>query len=269
MGRSQGAAPAPRHLPPWPVAVLADDALVDERVRPTVVVTGGASGVGKATSELLSRSGFLVAVADRDEVGARAVADACGGFAVAVDAASESSIVAMFGRALDVLGGRLDAVAIAGSGSEGALAAPDDEVAAFVRLQAAVVLGTHLCIREAAKRMGRGGRICVVAGTAGDPRGSPAGAALAASNAGVEALTRVAAHTLAARGIAVNGVVHGPLVPRGSDQSPGAFGTPDGVAETIAWLLSPRAAQVSGAIITVDGGLGIDVLRASDDRAPR
>ncbi len=92
--------------------MLADDTLVDERPAPTAIVTGGAGGIGKAVCEALARDGFIVVVADRDELGARAVADACGGFAVGVDVADEASVVAAFGRAHELLG-RLDALVTA------------------------------------------------------------------------------------------------------------------------------------------------------------
>jgi NAD(P)-dependent dehydrogenase (short-subunit alcohol dehydrogenase family) len=231
--------------------MLADDALVDERIRPTAIVTGGASGVGKAVCELLGHGGYLVAVVDRDEIGARSVADACGGIALPADVSNEASVVAMFGRALDVLGGRLDALATA-AGAWDAIARGDGDVAALARLHESAVFGTHVCVREAAKRMDAGARICTVAASSHVSDAWPESAVLAAGCAAVGAITRVAARELAGRGIAVNGVVHGALAQ--SAGAPRFLGsrTADDVAEAVAWLLSSRATRVWGSIVSLE-----------------
>jgi NAD(P)-dependent dehydrogenase (short-subunit alcohol dehydrogenase family) len=91
--------------------MMAADPAHVERTRPTAVVTGGASGIGKATCEVLAREGFLVAVADRDEVGARAVADAIGGHPFAVDVCDEASVVTLFERAAAAFDGYVSALA--------------------------------------------------------------------------------------------------------------------------------------------------------------
>jgi 3-oxoacyl-[acyl-carrier protein] reductase len=220
--------------------MLADDTIVDQPPVSTAIVTGGASGIGKATCELLARDGYLVAVADSDEVGARAVADACGGFAIAVDVADPGSVETAFARAFETLGERLDGLVTTANVVD---ATPFLEASPqrFRALHDVNVLGTYFAIRAAARLMQPGARICTVA--AGASAHPAASAAEAACRGGVIEVTRAASNALAPRGIAVNGVATG--APRS--------GEPE-IAEAVVWLLSPRASSIKGAIVTLDGG---------------
>jgi NAD(P)-dependent dehydrogenase (short-subunit alcohol dehydrogenase family) len=239
----------------------------------TALVTGGASGIGAATCELLARAGWRVAVADRDLGGARALADRINGYPIAVDVADEDSVVRCFDDALAALGGSLDALATP-AGIADATPFLDLDAATFRRVYDVNVIGTFLCVREAARRMRPGGRICTVASVAGKRGGGLTGtAAYAASKGAVLALSRNAARALAPLGIAVNCVAPGAtLTPMLHD----AFADPahraqvdaqsllkrsaepHEIAEAIVWLLSPRASFVDGETLTVDGGLMLD-----------
>jgi NAD(P)-dependent dehydrogenase (short-subunit alcohol dehydrogenase family) len=239
----------------------------------TAIVTGGASGIGRALCELLCKDGYRVAVADRDKAGADEVAHHIDGHAFEVDVADEASVVALFDAALDVFGGTLDALATP-AGIADTTPFMEIPVATFRRVHDINLVGTFLCIREAAKRMRPGGRICTVASVAGKRGGGLSGtAAYAASKGGVLALTRSAARALAPMGIAVNCVAPGPTLTPMLDEPfsnaankervealtlLGRSGEAHEVAEAIAWLLSPRSSYVAGETLTVDGGLMLD-----------
>ncbi len=253
--------------------MLADDRAGARRDVPTVIVTGGASGIGRAVCEVLARDGWRVAVADRDEVGARGVADAVGGFPFTVDVAEEASVAALFERAYEAFGGRLDGLATS-AGIVDVTPFFELDAAAFRRVHDVNLIGTFLCIREAALRMRDGGRIVTVASVAGKRGGGLHGtAAYAASKGAVLALTRSAARALAERHIAVNCVAPGPTdTPQvaGPSESPqersrvekmtllGRYADPHEIAEAIAWLLSPAASYLNGETLVVDGGMLLD-----------
>jgi NAD(P)-dependent dehydrogenase (short-subunit alcohol dehydrogenase family) len=253
--------------------VLADDAAEGAVLPRTAIVTGGASGIGKATCEVLAREGYRIVVADRDEVGARGVADAIAGAQpVSVDVTDEASVVELFEKATGLLG-RIDGL-VTSAGLVDMTPFMELEAATFRRLYDVNVVGTYLCIREAARRMRRGGRICTIASVAGKRGGGLSGtAAYAASKGAVLALTRNAARALAERGIAVNCVAPGPVLTpmlASSYENPGQRERVEAltllgrsadaleIAEAIAWLLSPAASYVDGETLTVDGGLVMD-----------
>jgi NAD(P)-dependent dehydrogenase (short-subunit alcohol dehydrogenase family) len=240
---------------------------------PTAVVTGGASGIGRAVCELLAKEGYRVAVADRDKRGADEVAHHIDGYAFEVDVADEQSVIALFDGALAAFGGALDALATP-AGIADTTPFMDLTAETFRRVNEINVIGTFLSMREAAKRMRRGGRICTVASVAGKRGGGLSGtAAYAASKGGVLALSRSAARALAPLGIAVNCVAPGPTLTPMLDEpfkNPeqrerveamtllGRSAEPREIAEAIAWLLSPRSSYVAGETLTIDGGLMLD-----------
>jgi NAD(P)-dependent dehydrogenase (short-subunit alcohol dehydrogenase family) len=240
---------------------------------PTAIVVGGASGIGRATCELLAKEGYRVAVADRDKRGADEVAHHIDGHAFEVDVTDEQSVAALFDTAVATFGGTLDALAIP-AGIADTTTFMEISVDTFRRVNDVNVIGTFLCIREAAKRMRSGGRICTVASVAGKRGGGLSGtAAYAASKGAVLALSRSAARALAPLGIVVNCVAPGPTLTPMLDEPfskaeqrervesmtlLGRSAEAREIAEAIAWLLSPRSSYVAGETLTVDGGLMLD-----------
>jgi NAD(P)-dependent dehydrogenase (short-subunit alcohol dehydrogenase family) len=253
--------------------MLADDPAGLRRTVRTAIITGGASGIGKATCEVLARDGYRVAVIDRDELGAHAVADEIGGEAYALDVTDERAVLGVFERAAAALGGAVDALATP-AGIVDTTPFLELDAEKFLRVFEINVIGTYLAIREAVKYMRPGARICTVASVAGKRGGGLTGtAAYAASKGAVLALTRTAARSLAKRGIAVNSVAPGPVLTPMVEETflnqahrervegmtlLKRSAEPIEIAEAIAWLLSPAASYVNGETLTIDGGIVLD-----------
>ena len=237
----------------------------------TAIVTGAASGIGAATVTELAARGYRVACIDRNGPGVRAVASGAGAqhLAIEADVADEVRVVAAFAEAAKALGG-LDAL-VTSAGVAEMTPFMDLDAATFHRVYADNVVGTFLSIREAAKHMAPGGRICTVASVAGLRGGGLSGtAAYAASKGAVLALTKNAARALAAKGIAVNTIAPGatmtPMIAQvfadpahrqrvESMSVMNRAAMPREIACAIAFLVSPEASYVDGATLVADGGL--------------
>jgi NAD(P)-dependent dehydrogenase (short-subunit alcohol dehydrogenase family) len=234
-------------------------------------VTGAASGIGAATLRELAARGCRVAGVDRNAAGVRATVAAAGGdhLAFAADVADEAAVVATFAAAVEALGSRDALVTSAGVAEMTPFMELDAET--FRRVYNDNVVGTFLSIREAAKHMVPGGRICTIASVAGLRGGGLSGtAAYAASKGAVLALTKNAARALADMGIAVNTIAPGatmtPMIAhvfaneahRRRVESMSAMkraAEPEEIARAIAFLVSQDASYLDGATLVADGGL--------------
>ena len=191
--------------------------------------------------------------------------------ALLADVANEAQIKAAFKAALLLLG-KLDAL-VTCAGVVDTTPFMDISVAQFQRIQDVNVLGTWLCMREAAGVMQAGSRICAVASIAGLRGGGLSGtAAYAASKGGVIALAKNAARVLADQGIRVNtlspGATDTPMIAKPLSNpahrqrieqlaAQKRIGQATEIASGIAYLLSPQASFTHGANLVVDGGIVI------------
>lgn len=238
------------------------------------IVTGSASGIGAATVLALAEQGYDTVGIDCQLAGAWATSQAAGALggrhhALLADVADEPQLVAAMAQAVQFLGG-LDALATCAGVAE---------KTAFMQLTAAAfkttfdvnVIGTFVAVREAARHMTTGGRICTVASVAGLRGGGLMGtAAYAASKGAVLALTKNAARALAGQGISVNCIAPGatltPMIAQAwqddalrqhieSMAVQNRTAKPHEIAANIVYLLSPQASYVTGATLVADGGL--------------
>lgn len=236
------------------------------------VVTGGSRGIGRATVRRLAADGYRLVVGyagSRDEAEA-AVAEALetGAEAVAVkaDVADEHEVAALFDTAEKQFGGADVVVHAAGKLTLSTIADFDlDQLDALHRTN---VRGTFVVDQQAARRLRPGGSI-VNFSTSVIALGLPTYAGYTASKGAVEAITLVLARELRGRDVTVNAVAPGPtataLFLDGKDQATidrmaaqpplERLGTPEDIAEVVAFLAGPQGHWVNGQVIRANGGI--------------
>ena len=238
------------------------------------LVTGGSRGIGAATAKRLARDGATVALSyNASPEKAQAVVGeitAAGGTARAYQA--DASDARATGELIDDVirdHGRLDIlVNNAGvylTGSTEASSESDFDTTMAVNVKAVYTAG-----RAVASRLEDNGRIVNIGSIVGSTASFPGHAAYAASKAAVTAFSGVWAKELGARGVTVNTVQPGPIDtdmnPADPGQNPaaetmagmtalGRYGTADEIAAAVAFFASDDAAYVTGAELTVDGGM--------------
>lgn len=229
-----------------------------------VLVTGGNRGIGLATARAFADAGHRVAVTYRSDP-----PDDPRLLAVRCDVSDTSQVDAAFSTVESELGPVEILVANAGMTRDGlVLRMSDDDFADVVDTN---LTGAFRAARRAVKTMmrARWGRIVLLSSIVGTA-GQAGQANYAASKAGLVGLGRSLAREFASRNITVNIVAPGPITTDMTDALTddqksamtgavplGRFGTADEVAATIAFLASDHAAYITGAVIPVDGGLGM------------
>ncbi|MCK9544083.1 MAG: SDR family oxidoreductase [Novosphingobium sp.] len=242
------------------------------------VVTGAASGIGKATAILFANAGATVVVADKDGNGARAVADMLGAghAAMAFDLADDAAIVALFAE-IGQRFGRCD-VLVNNAGIYPKYRFDDLTEPQWQDMQRVNVWGCFVALREAARVMresGQGGRIIIVSSIGAVRTAVEHQLAYNASKAALDSMTKSAALELAKDGILVNSVCPGgvmPLDPKprepghvpatGPLMNPGRMLTgrpaePHEVAGPILMLASAAGGNFTGQCLVMDSGFSI------------
>ena len=234
------------------------------------LLTGAAGGVGRATAALLLAHGARLVVEDRDPA-VRELADAAPDAVVALvgDVADESLAARAVATAVDTFGS-LD-ILVNNAGRTLNKTILDTSVAEFDGLHETNARGTFVHTREALRVMqpARSGAIVNVASMVSTVA-LPLLSAYAASKGAIAQLTKVAALEVARDGIRVNAIAAGvietgildeivedgreALRQAGAESPIGRAARPAEIAEAIAWVASPRASYVTGALIPVDGG---------------
>ncbi len=239
------------------------------------IVTGGGSGLGRATAEELAAKGARVAVFDLNPAAAEEAAKAIGGLGVVCDVADEASAVAAIGKAEAAHGAARILVNCAGIGAAKRVAGRDGPhpLADFDKVIRVNLIGTFNMIRLAAASMGRlepvDGERGVIVSTASVAayEGQIGQAAYSASKGGVVAMTLPIARELAQMGIRVNAIAPGIFM------TPMLFGLPQAAQESLGRSVPfpPRLGQpaeyaalavhivengyINGETIRIDGAL--------------
>ena len=240
------------------------------------LVTGGGSGIGRATATVFHQDGARVAILDRDIDAAEQVRQdilSAGGEALAlqVDVSREGEVESAISEILDRFGA-LHAVsnnAAFGGGFKGVADWTDAE---WQKVQDITLKSVWYCLKHqlpAIERSGGGAivNISSVGGIRGEAKMSP----YSAAKGGVIALTKTVAAEYAQRGVRVNAVAPGGIrtpaiegyfraVPEDREPTIAThamrrLGEPEEVADAVSYLLSDRASFITGHVLNVDGGL--------------
>ncbi|HEV7865299.1 MAG TPA: SDR family oxidoreductase [Acidimicrobiia bacterium] len=238
------------------------------------LVTGGAQGLGKAIAALFVERGAKVMIADIDEGGAKETADELGESvrAVSCDVTVSSDLEAAVQATVDAFGG-LD-IMVNNAGIEVVKPLFNHTEEDFDRIMAINVKGTWLGMRAALAALPQPGGVIVNMSSLAGVGGVPLFGAYSASKAGVVQLTRCAATELKPTGIRVNAVCPAFIATAMVDRlkpivseivgvpfddlaamKQGRVGTPQEVAEMVAFLASDESSFCNGGTYVLDGGL--------------
>jgi 3-oxoacyl-[acyl-carrier protein] reductase len=235
------------------------------------LVTGGSRGIGAAIAKRLAADGANVAITytkgadaaasvvkEIERAGGKAIAiQADAADAVAVKAAVEKTF-ATFGR-LDVL------VNNAGT----AIPKPFEEATLeeMDRVLDINVRGVYVATQAALRHMQSGGRIIMIGSAVGERVAAPGLVPYAGTKGAVKMFTQALAREIGGRGITVNNVQPGPIdtelnpaagdwaVPQKAATALDRYGRVEEIADTVAFVAGPEASYITGANITVDGGM--------------
>ena len=249
----------------------------------SAIVTGASSGLGRATARRLAADGFDLALVGRDaaaldRVGEEIHRSGRRTLTIVANVTADDAPAAIVKRTIDAFGGIDAIVCAAGIIASGSVADTTD--AGWDEMMAINVRAPFRLMREAADALvERKGAVVNVSSVAG-LRSFPGVLGYCVSKAAVDQLTRCAALDFAPRGVRVNAVNPGVVVTNlhrrgGMDEEKyaaflersktthplGRVGTPEEIADLIAFLISPNAGWITGETIAIDGGRHLTALR--------
>jgi 3-oxoacyl-[acyl-carrier protein] reductase len=239
------------------------EAANEQSAGPVVAVTGGNRGIGEAIVRRLIEQGYRVAALSRSGAGPD------GALCVACDVSDTASVDAAFGAVEKEYGPVEVLVSNAGVVEDTLLLTMSED--AFDRVLDTNLTGAYRVAKRAARGMirARRGRLIFLSSVVG-LSGSAGQANYAASKAGLVGMARSLARELGSRNITSNvvapGFVDSDMTADLAEERKAAilsavplsrFASPDEVAATVSFLAGPDAAYITGAVIPVDGGLGM------------
>jgi 3-oxoacyl-[acyl-carrier protein] reductase len=240
-------------------------------IEKVALVTGGSRGIGAAIAKRLAADGASVAITyAKDASAASAVVKAIergGGKAIAIqaDATNAGAVEAAVEKTFATFG-RLD-VLVNNAGT--AIPKPFEEATLeeMDRVIAINVRGVYVATQAALKHMKSGGRVIMIGSAVGERVAAPGLVPYAGTKGAVKMFTQALAREIGSRGITVNNVQPGPIdtelnpaagewaVPQKAATALDRYGRADEVAALVAFVAGPESSYITGANLTVDGGM--------------